>query len=119
MGTTSRTCILIAAVTLISLSGCTSNQPKPLYYWGTYQGQVYAGLRGDTSPEEQIAALEKESARATAAGDALPPGFRAHLGLLYAKAGHPERLTEGLEAEKLQFPESVTFMEFLLKKPRP
>ena len=119
MATTPRISFLIAAVVLVSLSGCTSNQPKPLYHWGVYQGQVYASLRGDTSPEEQIAALEKESARAAAAGDALPPGFRAHLGLLYAKAGHPERLVDGLEAEKAQFPESVTFMDFLLKKPRP
>ena len=47
---------------------------------------------------------------------ALPPGFQAHLAMLYGQTGRTDRLADNLEAEKTQFPESTSYMNFLLKK---
>lgn len=99
----------------ILLAGCVS-RPQPLYYWGDYQAQVYGHFKGEKGPEEQIAALEAVREEALAEGKALPPGFQAHLAMLYGQTGRSERLVEQLEAEKKQFPESATFMDFLLRK---
>lgn len=97
------------------LAGCATQQ-QPLYYWGSYQSEVYGHFKGEKGPEEQIQALEEAREKARAQGKALPPGFQAHLAMLYGKTGRTDRLVEHLEAEKVQFPESSTFMDFLLKK---
>lgn len=108
----------VAWLSLAVLPGCATRQ-QPLYYWGSYQNQVYGHFKGEKGPEEQILALEGERERARAQGSALPPGFQAHLALLYGKTGRTDRLVENLEAEKAQFPESATFVDFLLKKRNP
>lgn len=97
------------------LAGCVS-RPQPLYYWGDYQSQVYGHFKGEKGPEEQIAALEAVREQARSQGRALPPGFQAHLAMLYGQTGRSDRMVEQLEAEKKQFPESSIFMDFLLKK---
>lgn len=107
--------LLIAASLL---SGCAQPQ-KPLYYWGSYQGQLYEHFKGEKSPQEEIAVLEEDASKAAAAGMALPPGFVAHLGLLYAQAGQLDKLAASLETEKQCFPESSTYMDFLLKNFKP
>lgn len=96
------------------LSACAS-RPQPLYYWGDYQGTVYSYFKGEKSPEEQIAVLEKNVELARSRNLALPPGFQAHLALLYGQTGRGERMLEYLEAEKRQFPESSAYVDFLLK----
>lgn len=105
----------LSILSSILLAGCVS-RPQPLYYWGDYQAQVYGHFKGEKGPEEQIAALEAVREEARSQGRALPPGFQAHLAMLYGQTGRSERLVEQLEAEKKQFPESTTFMDFLLKK---
>ena len=116
MQVTNKVYVLLIAVLL--LSGCA--QPKKsLYYWGNYQGQLYSHFKGESSPEEEIAVLEADADKAAAEDMALPPGFAAHLGLLYAEAGHPDKMAASLETEKQRFPESSTFMDFLLKKFKP
>lgn len=109
-----RLCVLAIASSAL-LAGCVS-RPQSLYYWGDYQSQVYGHFKGEKSPEEQILALEKVREEALSNGKALPPGFQAHLAMLYGQTGRSERLVEQLEAEKKQYPESSTFMDFLLKK---
>lgn len=109
-----RRCALAIASTAL-LAGCVS-RPQPLYYWGDYQSQVYGHFKGEKSPEEQIQALEMVREEALSEGKPLPPGFQAHLAMLYGQTGRSERLVEQLEAEKKQYPESSTFMDFLLKK---
>lgn len=105
--------LAILSTTLVA--GCVT-RPQPLYYWGDYQNQVYGHFKGEKGPEEQILALEAVREQARAQGKALPPGFQAHLAMLYGQTGRTERLVEQLEAEKRQFPESSTFVDFLLKK---
>jgi len=97
------------------LTGCATRQ-QPLYYWGGYQLQVYGHFKGEKGPEEQIQALEEIRDRAAAQGKSLPPGFRAHLAMLYGQIGRSDGLIEQLEGERKQFPESSAYVDLLLKK---
>ncbi|WP_421446687.1 DUF4810 domain-containing protein [Agrobacterium tumefaciens] len=103
------------AVTAIS-TGCVQ-QPKPLYHWGAYQDQVYAYFKNaDAGYEAQIIALEADTQKARSAGAEVPPGFHAHLGMLYAQIGKEDQVRQQFETEKTLFPESATFMDFLASK---
>lgn len=106
---------LVLALAALVVSGCAHQRPKPLYYWGAYQSQVYEHFKAERGPEEQIAVLEAEVEHANATNQALPPGFQAHLAMLYGKTGRSDKLVSYLEAEKRQFPEGSAFVDFLLK----
>jgi hypothetical protein len=106
---------VVPILVALLMTGCVTKQ-QPLYYWGGYQLQVYGYFKGEKGPEEQILALEEIRERAAAEGKALPPGFRAHLAMLYGQTGRTDRLVEQLETEKKQFPESSAYVDFLLKK---
>ncbi|SOE46316.1 Probable lipoprotein [plant metagenome] len=106
----------IAAVTL--LAAC-AQAPKPLYHWGGYQDQVYAHFKGtDGDPVAQIGAMEKQIEEARAADMTLPPGFHAHLGMLYAQVGRDDAVLPQFQTEKTLFPESAVFMDVLMKQPK-
>ena len=106
--------ICALAIFALSASGC-ANKVQPLYSWGNYEDQVYDYFKGQ-SVEKQIIELEKHSEQAKAKGAMLPPGFQAHLGLLYSKTGRDDKLAEQLLIEKTNFPESNGFFDGLLKK---
>ncbi|MFX1761102.1 DUF4810 domain-containing protein [Paraburkholderia sp. A1RI-2L] len=97
------------------LAGCATRTQPTLYQWDAYQPQVYAYLKGQTSPEEQITALEQALQQIRAKGNRPPPGFHAHLGSLYASVGKGQQAQQELHAEKEAFPESSAYMDFLLK----
>lgn len=96
------------------LAGCAT-PPKTLYQWDGYQPQVYEYFKGE-SPEQQIAEMEKALQTISAKGASVPPGFHAHLGLLYSVAGKPDQVATQFEDEKKLFPESAAYMDFLLGK---
>lgn len=96
------------------LSACI-HQPPSLYQWGSYQTQVYGYFKGE-NPEDQILALEKDVQAMAAADRVPPPGFHAHLGMLYAATGHDGKAQESLLAERTQYPESATYIDLLLQK---
>ncbi len=104
----------MAALTAAMLAGCVTPQ-KSLYYWGDYQPVVYSHFKGD-SPEAQQVRLEQTAQRAQARGEALPPGFNAHLGLLYLNTGQLDRARGAFEAEEALFPEAKPYMDFLLAR---
>jgi hypothetical protein len=111
--------IKAAALALLAgfaLTGCHT-APKTMYQWGGYQPQVYQHFKGE-SPDQQIAVLEKDLQTISAQGTTAPPGFHAHLGMLYALAGKQDQVATEFETEKKLFPESATYMDFLLKKPK-
>jgi hypothetical protein len=89
-----------------------------MYAWEDFPEQQYAQLahEGTSSIEDQTRALEAQAEKARAGNAALPPGFRAHLGYLYLKAGNPGRARELFQAEKVAFPESSPYMDRLLAK---
>jgi hypothetical protein len=96
------------------LTGCaTTSTTPPLYQWDAYQPQVYAFFKQQKSPTEQIDALEKARQQALGANKALPPGFHAHLGALYASVGNSSSAKQEFAAEKQSFPESSAYMDFL------
>ena len=96
------------------LTGCAT-APKTLYQWDGYQPQVYQYLKGE-SPVQQIAEMEKSLALISAKGNSVPPGFHAHLGMLYSIAGKSDQVATQFEDEKKLFPESAAYMDFLLGK---
>jgi hypothetical protein len=107
--------LAIAAV-LAALLGC-AHGPRQMYQWGAFPHQQYDALRGDgQSPADQILALEAQSEKTTAAHAALPPGFRAHLGMLYLDAGDPDKARALWLAEEAAFPESSPYIDQLLKR---
>ncbi len=98
----------------ISIAGCAT-PPKHLYQWDGYQEQIWAGFNGEADPKDQIIALEALKQKALSQGELLPPGFHAHLALMYAKDGQLDKVPENFNAEKDGFPESADYMDFLLR----
>ncbi|KWN83439.1 hypothetical protein WM24_01600 [Burkholderia ubonensis] len=107
---------LSVIATALLLAGCAAPTTQPLYQWNGYQPQVYEYFKGKTSPQEQIDALEKALEQIRAKGNTPPPGFHAHLGMLYASIGDEQRAGQEFQAEKQLFPESSAYMDFLMKK---
>ena len=109
-------CIFKVIVPTIAFSvcffACTSSS-RTLYSWGSYESQVYAYLKGE-SREAQLEALERDREKIEAGGYALPPGFYAQLGLLYAETGNEAMAIYNFETEKARFPEAAVYMNFLL-----
>jgi len=103
----------VACATAGLLAAC-AQAPKPLYNWEAYQPAVYAYLK-DEDAAAHIEALERNVEMARANNDALPPGFHAHLGMLYLHMGQADKAAEQIQAEKLAFPEGSGFMDFLLR----
>lgn len=93
------------------LAGCA--QHKPLYQWEGYQQQVYQYLKGEPK-EQQIEVLEADLQKIKAQDGAVPPGYHAQLGLLYSSLGKDDQMVQQFQTEKALFPESATYMDFLL-----
>lgn len=106
----------VAFCVVTALMGCT--QPtKPLYHWEGYQRQLYEHFKGtESDAQAQLRQLEAQAQKAQGAGAALPPGFRAHIGLLYLNLGRADEAQKQFESEKAVFPESAPYMDFLLHK---
>jgi hypothetical protein len=107
---------LPATAAVLLLAGCAAPTTPPLYQWNGYQPQVYAYFKGQTSPQEQIDVLEKALQDIRGKGATPPPGFHAHLGMLYASVGNGQQAAQEFQAEKQLFPESSAYMDFLMKK---
>ena len=105
-----------AALLLLALAGCVQ-APKQLYMWEAFPRQQYEVLlREGVSPESQIQALEAHAEKARATNSILPPGFRAHLGMLQLATGNANAARDMWEAEKVAFPESAAYIDGLLKR---
>jgi len=104
--------LAVPLAALALLQGCAAPS-KPLYNWGPYERQVYAHFKGE-SPEAQIQILEQHAQVTRAKGQALPPGYMAHLGLLYGKIGRDADFLLALEEEKRSFPESAPYIDKLM-----
>lgn len=105
---------LVLAVAM--LAGC-AQPPKLMYMWEAFPRQQYEFLlREGVSASSQISAMEAHAEKARAAGASLPPGFRAHLGMLQLSVGDAEQARQLWQAEKVSFPESAPYMDHLLKR---
>lgn len=97
----------------VTLAGCQTG-PKPLYQWESYQPQVYQYFKGEPK-EAQVEALERDLQKINASGNSVPPGYHAHLGMLYLSMGKDDQMVQQFRTEKALFPESSAYMDFLLK----
>lgn len=104
--------IAIAAASLW-LAGC-AQQPKTLYQWGSYQPEVYEYFKGE-SKEAQVAKLEEDLQKIRSTNGNPPPGYHAQLGMLYGSLGKDDQMVQEFRTEKGLFPESATYMDFLLR----
>lgn len=113
----SNTRISAFALLLLSaaLGGCASQKPL-IYDWRGYESNVNSYLRSDKlSLEAQTKLVEEDLEKIKAAGGAVPPGYNAHLGLLYGRQGQLDKFAQQITVEKSQYPESEKFMGFLLR----
>ena len=106
-----RACAALALVA--ALTGCAS-KPQSLYSWNSYSDHVYSYLKSEASPEEQVLSMEKGIQQASASQRTLPPGYYAHLGLMYLNAGRTDQALNAWEHEKRVFPESVPYIDYLI-----
>lgn len=98
------------------LSGCANTKEPPLYGWRNYEKNLDAYFRADkTSVDAQLQSMQDDQKIIEAQGQALPPGYLAHMGLLHGRKGDIESFRTHLEAEKQRFPESSGFMDFLMR----
>jgi len=102
-----------AIILMTVFSGCATQDPH-LYSWGSYESQLYSFMMGE-SREAQMEALENDIKLIESEAKNFPPGFFAHIGLLYLEAGNGTGAAACFEREKALFPEAATFMDFLLK----
>lgn len=108
--------VAVAAFAMTLLAGCQT-APKPLYAWGKFPKHQYDTLlKAGDNPPEQITAMVAHAEKAKASNEALPPGFRAHLGMLHLNVGQPEAARDLWVAEKMAFPESSLYVDRLLKQ---
>ena len=108
---------LLCSGVLVFLGGCAQPAKPPLYLWEAFPRQQYDTLsQADSNADEQIRALQAHVEKARATNSALPPGLRAHLGMLLLGVGKIDEARELWEAEKLAFPESTSYMDQLLKR---
>ena len=89
-----------------------------VYSWGKYEEIVYDTYNnpGNSSPEKEIAQMEKDYQEARSNNQPVHPGFHAHLGYLYYQVGKFDAAQREFETEKKKFPESSVFMDRLLAK---
>jgi hypothetical protein len=105
----------LLVIVSLGLVACAA-PPKPLYGWGDYQSSLYAYFKAQgADPGAQISQLEALVERNAGSGVASPPGLHGHLALLYTKVGDEASALKHLQAERQLFPESATYIDFLLK----
>jgi hypothetical protein len=102
-----------AVVAGVLLGGCVQ-QPQTLYQWESYQPEVYQYFEGE-SKDQQIEALERDLQKIRSTNRLAPPGYHAQLGLLYLDVGKDDQMVQEFKTEKVLFPESAQYMDFLLK----
>lgn len=108
---------LVLGGCVVLLGACAQTRP-PLYTWEAFPKQQYETLltSGNQMPADQLLAMQAQAEKTAASGGRLPPGFRAHLGMLKLSVGDADGARELWQGEKLAFPESAPFMDRLLKR---
>jgi hypothetical protein len=106
----------IALLTAAALLGGCASGPPTLYHWGNYEELIYASYAapGKMPLEAEVEKMEQDRQQALAAQQRLPPGWHAHLGLLYYQIGKADQALQELQSEKAEFPESTVFIDRLV-----
>ncbi|OON38053.1 DUF4810 domain-containing protein [Izhakiella australiensis] len=102
------------AVLPLMLAACAAKNTTQ-YHWGEYQAALYSYYKHDGSADKQIEMLNKVLEESKAKNKIPAPGLHAQLGMLYAESGRRDRAFEQFSAEKLAYPESAHYMDFLMR----
>ncbi len=106
-----------ATVVAAAFFSACAQPPKQIYLWENFPRQQYEVLlRSGVNVAEQVQALEAHAEKARAGNVPLPPGFRAHLGMLHLELGNVDAARSAWQAEKAAFPESGSYMDQLLRR---
>ena len=92
-----------------------ASRPAPLYLWADYEQQVYSYLDGEDLDVLLLQFLNTLRIMESSYKK-IPPGFYAHMGLLYVETGQAEEAYSCFRAEKYLYPEAAPFMDFLLRR---
>jgi len=103
---------------MLLVAGCGT---KTLYEWGDYQNSLYVMWvePEDFDPADHLRILTEQVAEIESEERAVPPGVRAHIGMLQHQAGNVVEARRYLAAEKAAFPESTIFVDGLLNRMGP
>ena len=104
----------LVAATMLMLTSC-AQKTTSIYYWGDYQSSLYSYYKEGSAPEKNIDTLNNVIQEARAKNKPVAPGLHAQLGLLYANSGRTDLAFQQFSAEKLAFPESASYMDFLMR----
>jgi len=91
--------------------GCV---PTPLYKWGGYESNLYAGYKDQTKMEELKVGLEAHISAMNTSGQKVAPGLYAELGTLYLQSGDSIKARGMYASERDAWPESKGFMEAMI-----
>ncbi len=99
-----------------AIAGALASCDTPDHYaWGGYQDSLEASfLTPDADLQAEIHALADQLEQTQSTGKRVPPGLRAHLAMLNAKAGDRAAARALLQQEAIAFPESAVFVQTLL-----
>lgn len=111
----------VALLLALTMVGCAKN--SGIYYWGSYESQIYAlySEPGKVPFEEQLEKLEADYQKARSLNTPVLPGYHAHVGYLYFQLGKLDQAYQSFQTEKQLFPESAIYMDRLvatLKAPK-
>lgn len=107
-----RSYTLFSVITVsMALAACAG--PPTLYQWGPYESQLYSHFKSE-SPQAQIDVMEKHAQIVRDSGKSLPPGYMAHLAVLYGQVGRDADQMSALQKEKDNFPESKNYIDRLI-----
>lgn len=107
---------LMLCTAVLILAGCAAKAPPKMYNWDGYQDSVYDFYTNKTTPQEQIATLQKLIEQSKANNKPVPPGVHAQLGMLYSNTGNAGLAMAEFNSEKSQYPESTSYINFLMTK---
>ena len=75
---------------------------------------IYSFAEGDGRNKMLLGGKGANLCEMTRIGLKVPPGYHAHLGLLYLNAGKTDQALAAWQQEKNLFPESTKYIDFLI-----
>ena len=108
--------IIIAALGVIALSSCNSQQSLYSWYDSEHATYVYTKRNTEETLEKAMAQYKKVIANQNGLRKTVPPGVNAEYGYLLYKAGKKEEGLALLRAEITAYPESETFISRIINQ---
>lgn len=95
-----------------AISGCAAPSK---YYWGTYEGTLYASYKDPSKAAELSASLEEIITTSEKTNKPVAPGIYAEYGFMLHQQGKSREAIPYFEKEKRNWPESGAFMDSMIK----